>query len=460
MIPSPKVVIIGAGSLFFGRKAIWQMVHSPYLQNGTLGLVDTDPDCLDKMKRLADMVIAHNGVSLKVEASTDRRKVLEGADFVVLCFAMDNAKYRGIDCQLSAKYGIRMCSGDTIGPGGILRAMRELPEAMRVAADVKELAPEAWVINYINPTSVLGIALQRYLPELKSFALCDAQFYMKRDYALKAGLIEKPEDYTSEMDAEFELLTAGVNHFTWVHKAEYRGETILPALMKKLEKDCDGEQKTIEEDPVYTGSKGIHNVRIQLELYDAFGALPTVLGHTKEYVRFYQGHGVRTDGVPPLLLFDSDERIKWTQSVWDRVDEYLSGKTDIAEFDTEFGPDPATDIIESMAGGLGKRFFINTFNQGAVPNLADDAFIELYCDLDMNGPRPLPCGEMQRGIRGLSEQVLDTHELTAEAIVKKDKALLRRAFFTDPLTNSIPDTDALLSELIEAEKDALETDWV
>jgi alpha-galactosidase len=460
MIPSPKVVIIGAGSLFFGRKAIWQMVHSPYLQNGTLSLVDTDAGRLDKMKRLAEMVVAHNKVPLKIEASTDRREVLAGADFVVLSFATDNAKYRGIDCELSAKYGIRMCSGDTIGPGGILRAMRELPEAMRVAADIKERAPEAWVINYINPTSVMGMAMRRTFPEIKSFALCDAQFYMRENYAYLAGIKKKEDPYTPEMDADFELLTAGVNHFTWVIKAAYQGRDVLPDIVKTLKAKSVEEQREIEKDPAYKGSKGIFNTTIQIELYEAFGALPTVLGHTKEYVRFYQGHGVTKGIVSPLMLFDPVERAKWTNSVWQRVDDYLSGKVGISEFDTEFGPDPATDIIESMAGGLNKRFFINTWNEGSVSNMADDAFLELYCDLDLNGARPLPCGEMPRGVRGLSEQVLDTHELTWEAIVSKDKAKLRRAFLTDPLTNSIQDTDALLAELIEAEKAQLETDWL
>lgn len=457
----PRVVILGAGSLFFGRKAIWQMVHSPHLQQGTLCLVDTHEGRLDKMKRLAEKVAAHNQVPLKIEATCDRRDVLKDADFVVLSFAKDNATYRGIDCELSAKYGIRMCSGDTIGPGGVLRSMRELPEAMRVAEDIKDLAPDAWVINYINPTTVLGMAMRRVFPEIKSFALCDAQFYMREKYACLAGIKTKEEPFTPEMEADFTLLTAGVNHFTWVMKAEYQGQDVLPKIVETLRTESEEEQREIEKDPAYKGSKGIFNTTIQLELYEAFGVLPTVLGHTKEYVRYYQGHGVTKGTVPPLMLFDSDVRKKWTEDVWTRVDDYLSGKVDIAEFDTEFGRDPATDIIESMAGGLNKRFFINTWNNGAVANMADDAFLELYCDLDLeNGPRPLSCGNMPRGIRGLSEQVLDTHELTWEAIVEKDKAKLRRALLTDPLTNSIPDTDAVLADLIEAEKDAVETDWV
>jgi len=122
---------------------------------------------------------------------------------------------------------------------------------------------------------------------------------------------------------------------------------------------------------------------------------------------------------------------------------------------TTFGPDHATDIIENMVGNLGKPFYVNTFNGGAVTNMADDAFLELLCDVDMQGPRPRPVGAMPRGLRGMQEIVLDTHELTAEAVATCDRALLRRAMLTDPLVNSIADADAIIRELLAIERDAL-----
>ena len=197
-VQHPKVVIVGAGSLFFGRQAIWQMVHSPYLNEGTLALVDTDGERLEKMARLAEMVIADNHVPLALETSTERKEVLSGSDFVVISFADRSAKFRGIDCKVSEKYGIRMCSGDTIGPGGIFRTMRELPIILECARDIESICPDAWVINYINPTTVNGIGLRRYGPELKSFALCDSLHmpHVKRQYAVMAGMVEKEEDYT------------------------------------------------------------------------------------------------------------------------------------------------------------------------------------------------------------------------------------------------------------------------
>lgn len=455
-VQHPKVVVIGAGSLFFGRQSIWQMISSPVLNRGTLALVDTDAKRLEKLVTLAKRVAQAARVPLRIEGSTDRRHVLEGADFVVLSFAKDTVKYRGIDCAVSEKYGIRMCSGDTIGPGGIFRAMRELPVIMDCARDIEKLCPDAWVINYINPSAVNGIALSRYAPKLKSFALCDGLHMplIKKKYAVRAGLIKSVEEYTGEMDERFDFRIAGVNHFTWLLKAECDGRDVSPAIAESLrieaETSTDGGDK---------GAKAMHNAAVGYELYKAFGYVPTCVGHTKEYVRFWQGLGKSPDPIPPLSIWETEPRIARHDEMWREIDEFLTGVRPIESYLTTYGPDHATDIIESMVAGLNKPFFINTMNRGAVTNMADDAFLELLCDVGMDGIKPRPVGEMPRGLRGLQEQVLDTHELTAAAIVEQDYSLLRRAMLTDPLTNSIPDADRIIKELLDLEKDALPDHW-
>ncbi len=445
----PKIVILGAGSFFFGRKAIWQMVHSPHLREGTLALVDTDGERLEKMRRLAELARDHHGVKLAIEASTDRREVLEGSDFIVLSFADRNAHFRGVDCEVAARYGIRMCSGDTIGPGGVMRSARELPEVLRCCEDISNLCPDAWVINYVNPTTVHGMAIRRYFPKLKSLALCDAQWGLRNRFA---QLADVPND------EKLTVLSAGPNHYTWLLKAEYDGRDLMPDIIASLRASAEAD---FNEQAQGGGkhAKGWLNNSIAIELYDAFGVLPTVLGHTKEYVPFYQGRGVSgNDRHPPLKLFEADERTRQTEKAWAQVDAFLSGEQSMDSFDEQFGPDPATDLIEGMWAKPASRFFVNTTSHGAVPNLSHDAFIELYCELDMDGPRPLPCPPMPRGVRGLCEQVLDTHELTAEGIYEGDLKLLRRALLTDPLTMSIGDTDAMLEAFLECERDAIDAE--
>jgi len=455
-VQKPKVVVLGAGSLFFGRQSIWQMVHSEYLNQGTLALVDTDEERLRKMVTLARMVAAEAGVALAVEGSTDRKDVLPGADFVVLSFADSTVKYRGIDCAISEKYGIRMCSGDTIGPGGIFRAMRELPVIMACAQDIESLCPDAWVINYINPSTVHGMALARYAPKLKSFALCDSHHmpHKKIHYAIRAGIVADAAGYTEEIDRKFDFRIAGVNHFTWLLKAVYDGQDVAPAIAESLRKSAETETNGGDQ-----GAKAIYNDAISYVLYDAFGYVPTCTGHTKEYVRFWQGLGKTTERIPQLSIWETDARYARHDAMWKQVDDFVAGRTPIADYMKTFGPDHATDIIENMVGGLGKKFFINTLNQGAVTNMNDDAFLELLCDVSMDGARPLPVGDMPRGIRGMQELVLDTHELTAQAVVEGSRELLRRAMLTDPLVSSIGDADRIIEELLELEKDVIPAHW-
>ena len=455
-VQQPKVVVIGAGSLFFGRQAIWQMVHSPYLNSGTLALVDIDPIRMEKMGALAEKVVAETGVDLRIEVASDWRDALPGADFVVLSFAVDTVRYRGLDCQISEKYGIRMCSGDTIGPGGIFRAMRELPVIMNCVADIERYCPDAWVINYINPSAVNGIAIARYAPQLKSFALCDSLHmpHVKARYAARAGIIAEASEWNGALDAEFDMRIAGVNHFTWMLKAEWRGHDVSGKIAESLRRSAATEDLGGDK-----GAKALHNDAIAWQLYEIFGCVPTCVAHTKEYLRFYQGHGRSPEAIPPLSIWETDSRYIRHDQMWRQVDDFNSGAQPIGAFMEALGPDHATDIIENMVGGLGQPFYINTLNRGAVSNMSDDAFLELLCDIDMAGPRPRPVGAMPRGLRALNELVLDTHELTAEAIVRGDYHLLRRALMTDPLTNSIADADAILRDLLAAERDALPDHW-
>ncbi|TSB47916.1 glycoside hydrolase family 4 [Alkalicoccobacillus porphyridii] len=449
----PKVVVLGAGSLFFGRQAIWQMVHSPYLNNGTLSLVETNEERLKKLVQLAEMVVKENDVKLRIEGSLQRKDVLEDADFVILSFANQTVKYRGIDCEVSEKYGIRMCSGDTIGPGGIFRAMRELPEIMACAKDIEEICPDAWVINYINPSTVHGMALNKYFPKLKSFALCDSHHmpHKKIIYAKRAGLIKNESEYTKEMDQQFDLRIAGVNHFTWLLKAEYNGKDLLPAIAQSLRQSAETE--TVGGD---TGAKAIYNDAISYQLYEIFGYVPTCTAHTKEYVPYWQGLGKNKSVIPPLSIWETEERYQRHDEMWQEIDDFITEKTPIKNYMSTYGPDHATDVIEAMVSGSKQPFYINIPNNGAVTNMNDDAFLELLCEVSLDEVKPLHVGEMPRGIRGLQEVVLDTHELTAEAVVEKDFNKLRRAMLTDPLINSIEDADQIIKELLEKEKEAIQ----
>lgn len=449
---TPRVVIIGAGSLFFGRQAIWAMNHMRGLRGGTMVLVDTDPANLERSVRLAEMVSMDAGSDTKVEGHSDFRAALPGADFVVLSFSHRNAHFRRIDCEVSEKYGIRMCSGDTIGPGGVFRTMREFPRILEIARAVETLCPYAWVINYINPSAIMGIGLARHA-KVKSFALCDIHHLpkFKIAYLEMLGLTE------SDLP-RLDMRIAGVNHFNWMLKAELDGKNIMPDLIEAHRK-----LGRSEKDDGY--AKRRFNNRITAELADVFGVMPTCTSHTKEYVPYYQGRGSIQEPVPPLSVFDCDEREERTIVEWQVVDDFIGGTKPISEFHTRYGSDHATEIINTMVEGGNQSFFVSRLNCDSVDgggkpvgNLPADAVLELECIFGADGPRPLPVGDFPLGVRALQMQILDIHELTIDAIMQRDRRILVRALAMDPLVNSIATARQILTDLFAAQSEVL-TDW-
>ncbi len=444
-----KIVVIGAGSFFFGRQVIWAAQKLEGLRGCALTLVDTDPEHLEKMVRLGRMAAESAGSGTRVEGADDYREALPGADFVVLSFSERNAHYREIDCRISARYGIRMCSGDTIGPGGVFRAMRELPKILEIAAAVEEHCPDAWLINYVNPSAVMGIGLMRH-SGARTFALCDSHHLpgKKRAYLRMLGL---PQDDLESLD----MRIAGVNHFTFMLSAHYKGEDIRPQIREAFRRL--GRE---ERDDGY--SKARFNNFITAQLSDLFGAIPTCTGHTKEYLPFYQGRGAICEPIPSLAVFDARERARGTAVMWEEIDDYISGKKPMDGFFEKYRSDHATDIIQTMVTGNGRHYFINRPNcdcaEGggrAVENLPEDAFLELECRLDAGGPRPLPVGSFPLGLRSLQMQILDVHELTVEAIVRRDRRLLVRALALDPLVQSIATAEAVIDDLFAAQRPVL-----
>lgn len=463
MAKGPKIVVIGAGSYFFGKPVIYNMVSSPALRNGTLALVDLNPETAETMRQLAERAKKHaKATKLKIVAGCERRALLKDADFIVNSFSFRNTHYREIDTRIAKRYGVTMCSSDTIGPGGIFRALRELPEVLRIARDAAELAPRAWIINFVNPTTVLGIGLMRHAPQMRSFALCDGNHmpYVREMFMRRTGVVPEETPHLdplfAQFDPRFTLEIAGINHCTWVLKCALDGKDLMPALKANVDRLARAEY---ESQPSGKAKPRL-NMNYSKQLMEIYGCLPTAPSHTKEYVPFFQGYGVSPATPEPIITFDAYNRAEEMAKAWQLTCSYASGETPIEEFFKNGHGDHATDIIEAMWSNAGKRFYINSANRGAVSNLPDDAFLELMCDVDMEGPRPLPLSStMPRGLLGLTHQVLDTHELTAEAAVTCNRQTLLKAMLTDPIVNNIGDAKQIMNELLEEEREHLPPEW-
>ena len=453
---SPKVVLIGAGSAFFGRQTIWSMVKKEALCKGTLSLVDPDKKKLSWMEQIAKRAIAEEKVSLKLEVSTNRKVALKNADFVILAFANEGVKLRGLDADISTKNGMTMCSADTIGPGGTMRTLREVPRQNEILKDVEKLCPQAWVINWVNPTAAMGIAMMRHFPKLKTLAICDGPHNPDFDNKLivDSGLAPSIDKVTPALRSKVKIRSGGINHFNWVVEMSYKGKDLTPKLIETLKKDSQDIHVAKSE----KGKVQLTN-RIAYQLAEAMGYVPKCIWHTQEYLPYFQGHGINKKESLAIKKWSIAERRKWMAECWTDMSNIASGKRPIKDFLEKTTADHACDIIEAMVTGSGKTFYINTLNRGAVTNMPDDAYLELPCVVDMNEVRPLPFGPFPRPLLGFIQRVLDEHELAVEAAVTCNKKTLLQAFLASMVTVSIADAKICMEEMLKKEKNYIPKGW-
>ncbi len=453
---TPKVVLIGAGSVFFGRQTIWSMANKECLSGGTLALVDTDLPRLKRMKRIADRVVAECRIPLQVVATDDRKKVLKDADFVILAFANEGVHLRGVDARTSTKHGMIMCSADTVGPGGIMRTLREVPRQNAILQDVRRLCPNAWVINWVNPTAAMGIAMMRHFPDLKTLAICDGPHNPHFDNSLivRAGLAKSSEAITDALRSRVKIRSGGVNHFNWLVEMTHEGRDLTHRVKQAIQKDS-------QEQHVAKAEKGKIPLANQIawQLADTVGYVPMCVWHTQEYLPYFQGHDVHKKAALTIKLWQEKMRWQWMRDNWRDMDALASGKRPIQDFLSKTRADHASDIIEAMWAGLPKTFYINTRNQGAVTNMSRDAYLELPCVVNLNEVRPLPFGEMPRPLWGYMQRVLDEHELAVQAAVTCDRRILRQAFLASMVTVSLPDAEACMTQLLSQERAFLPAKW-
>ena len=210
----PKVTMVGAGSAVFARQIITDVLAVDGLESGTFALVDIDATRLELARKIAERLVELSGKQWKVEASTQRRDVLPGTDFVVNSIEVAGLQNVRADYDIPLRYGVDQCIGDTIGPGGIFKALRTGPAWLDIVADAARLAPDAMVLNYTNPMSILTLAASRSTGQ-PVVGLCHSVQGTSRQLA----------DYLDMPYEELEWRCAGINHNAWFTKLEHRGRT-------------------------------------------------------------------------------------------------------------------------------------------------------------------------------------------------------------------------------------------
>ena len=445
----PKIAFMGAGSTVFVRNIIGDCMCTDALRDSHFALYDIDGGRLKESKFLIDALNAGiNGGRAKVTAHLgvrSRKAALRGADFVVNAIQVGGYQPATvIDFEVPKKYGLRQTIADTVGIGGIFRALRTIPVMLDFAHDIEEVAPDAWFLNYTNPMAMLTGAMLR-ATGVRTVGLCHSV-----QVAVKSLLRTLGEDYSPERLANIRSLIAGINHQAWVLKLTENGRDLYPGL-KKLAARKLGEWRRAKDPAVK------HKNMIRLEIMRRFGYYVTESSeHSAEYMPYWIKRAypelVAEWNIPldeyPRRCVEQIEKWKMQYREWreNPPTEYTRS--------TEYG----AGIMEAIALDKPYRIGGNVLNAGLIANLPREAVVEVPCLVDGSGVRGCSVGRLPTQCAALNVTNINPQLLAIEAALTGKRDLIYQAAMLDPHTAaelSIDDIVKMCDELIDAHGDML-----
>lgn len=410
----PKVTFMGAGSAVFARQLMTDILHIDGLDEGFFALVDLDAERLDLARRIAERLIERSGKRWQVVASTERAEVLAGSDFLINTIEVAGLANVRHDYDIPLRYGIDQCIGDTIGPGGIFKALRTGPAWLEILSDAERLCPEALVLNYTNPMSILTLAALRGTA-MRTVGLCHSVQGSSRQLA----------DYLGVPYDELEWRCAGINHNSWFTVLRYNGQDMYPVLHERI-----ADRELYERDPV------------RFEMVKHFGVFVTESsGHFSEYVPYFRKRPELIErycraGYLGESGFYANNWPRWRQENDASIRAMLAGEKEIPYARShEYG----SYIIEGVT--LRRPHVIygnvrNGQNAALIDNLPDGC-VEVACLVDQNGIQPTHFGSVPEPLAALNRAHMAVHELMVEALLTRDREAARSALLLDPLSAAV-----------------------
>ena len=424
----PSIVIIGAGSVEFTRELLGDILSFPELGSVRVVLHDIDVERLQTAEAIARATATAAGAQPEVVATTDRRRALEGADYVINVIAVGMHRATVTDFDIPAKYGLNQTIADTIGIGGIFRGLRTFPVLAGIARDMAQVCPDAWLLNYTNPMAMNVTFLNRVAPQLKVLGLCHSVYWTMVGLC---ELVGAPYD-------EVSYWSAGVNHQAWVLRWERGGQDLYPLLDQRIAADPELRR------------------RVRVDMYRRLGYYPTETSeHSSEYVPWYLHHGGEVD----RLRLNIGEYVGISEA---NLAEYHRVRAELAEAhplpvdttSTEYAP----QVIHSLETGTPRVISANVINDGLITNLPDGLAVEVPTLLDALGAHPMKVGDLPPQCAALNRNFLGPVDLTVRAAVDGDPRLVRAAAMVDPNTAATLTVDQiwdLCDELSAAHGDLL-----
>lgn len=439
-----KITFMGAGSTVFAKNVLGDCMCTPALRDFTLALYDIDGERLEESYIMVNAL--NNNINegrAKIEkylGVENRKDALRGADFVVDAIQVGGYEPCTVtDFEIPKKYGLRQTIADTLGIGGIFRALRTIPVLEDFARDMAEVCPDAYFLNYTNPMAMLAGYMQRYTP-IKTVGLCHSVQGCSRDLLRNVGI----KDYKEPLKE----VIAGINHMGWlIELKDADGVDLYPEIRKRAKAILEGEPVDFER-PEWD--------LVRLDYVRRLGYYCTESSeHNSEYNPFY----IKSK-YPELIdryhipLDEYPRRCRSQIASWKNAkNDYLAGN--VSHSRTH---EYASYIMEAIVTDKPYKIGGNVINNGCIENLPAEACVEVACLVNRAGIQPTKVGRLPEVLAAMNRTNINVQLLTIEAAVTRKKEAIYHAAMMDPHTASelsIDDIVAMCDDLIEAHGDWL-----
>jgi alpha-galactosidase len=430
----PKICLIGAGSTVFARNILSDVLSNPELSSCEIALYDIDPVRLSTSEVMTRRICRALGLAdqIKLAATTDRALALDGADFVILMMQVGGYKPATVtDFEIPKKFGLRQTIADTLGIGGIFRALRTIPVVFEIAKDMRTHCPDALMMNYVNPMAMISWAMTEAFPDIRYVGLCHSVQDTSQFLARTLG-----EDI-----ADIDYLCAGLNHVAFFLKFEKR----MP----------DGKQVDLYPRLRQLARSGDFppDEAVRFEVMKRFGHFVTESSiHFSEYTPWFIKRG-REDLLSTFRL-PLDEYITRCEdqiAEWHQLRRELEDESKPIEVcrSNEY----AAAIIHSCVTGKPSLIYGNVRNNGLIENLPPNAAVEVPCHVDRNGIQPIRVGRVPVQLAAIMRSNINVQELAVAAALTGNRDHIYHAAAMDPHTAaelSLAEIEKLVDALITA----------
>ncbi len=433
----PKITFIGAGSLVFTRNLCNDILLAPSLQDCTISLMDIDPQRLENSRQITQSVVESRKLPAKIEATTDRKSAIRDADYVITTFQQGGLDAYKLDIDIPQKYGVEQCVGDTLGPGGVFRALRTIPVLIDLCHELDDLAPDALLLNYVNPMAANCWAVDAATGR-PHVGLCHS---VQGTSEMLAKWIDVPYH-------EVTFFCAGINHQAFFLEFRRGKEDLYPLIWEAIER-----AQIYAQEPV------------RIDLMKHFGYFVTESsGHASEYVPYFRKNSkmVNDELVPKFTdqvnyWFDFGRTGGYLRHCLDRIQKFQR------EFEEILAEEPATArsheygsyIIEAIESHADISVNGNVPNTGLIDNLPQGCCVEVPCLVDGNGIQPTKVGSLPSQLAALNRTNINVQELIVEAALSGDTEAVYHAVMLDPLTAAVctlPQIRSMVDDMLDAQK--------